>query len=179
MNKHEENTYGNRFDQTDNTNVILREKSPSNGSELSEGLLKLAIDHVLVTRKIENCSKQMEEFVQSTLIMDMLGSTLEELDKCLTDICQQADIRSVYIRGIPPDTDTVRHDFFFKYPMIKAMFENEKSLLTQWALDTANEYKRIGDRYIARGDKDLAHQYFTKGVTLYKRLAAYLEKKNA
>ena len=179
MHKQEENNDENCPDQTENVDVILLEISPSNESELSGGLSKLAIDHVFVMQKIGNWLTRLEEFEQSTLIVDMFGLSLTEQDEQLTDICEQTDIRSIYIRGIPPHIDDQRENFFSKYPMIRAMFENEKSLLAQWAMDTASEYKRIGDRYIDKDDKDLARQYFTKGVSLYKRLSTYLhEKKN-
>ena len=38
-------------------------------------------------------------------------------------------VHSVYIRGTPPQDDDDREKFFSKYPIIKAMFENEQSLI--------------------------------------------------
>lgn len=114
---------------------------------------------------------------QSTLIINMSGLTLTEQEQHLTDIFEQTNIRSIYVRGSPPEGNDARHQFFFKYPIIKSMCESEQSLLVQWALDTANQYKRIGDGYIKKGDKGSAEQYFTKGVLLYKRLSTYLYEK--
>ena len=114
---------------------------------------------------------------QSSLIVNMSGLSMTEQEQHLTDIFEQTNIRSIYIRGTPPESDSDRQHFFFKYPIIKAMFENEQSLLVQWALDTANEYKRIGDGYIKKGDKDSAQKYFMKGVVLYKRVSTYLYEK--
>ena len=178
MTEEGENSDDDLLNQIKTTNVILLEMLTSNGSDLSTGLQKLIEGRYYSIDRSSNWLSELKQSEQqSALIVDMFGSSLKEQDKQLTDICEQTEIRSIYIRGIPPDTDTDRQDFFFKYPMIKAMFANEKSLLAQWALDTANEYKRIGDRYIAQGDKDLAQQYFTKGVTLYKRLSTYLQEK--
>ncbi|CAF4863522.1 unnamed protein product, partial [Rotaria socialis] len=40
------------------------------------------------------------------------------------------------------------------------MFENEQRLMVQWAIDTANEYKTMGDVYLENGDKENGRKCF-------------------
>ncbi len=46
-------------------------------------------------------------------------------------------------------------------------------------MDTANEYKKIGDMYIAKGETDKAQVCFAQGIALYKRLSSFLHEKRS
>jgi hypothetical protein len=107
----------------------------------------------------------------------MFNKSWKDLDQLLNEISQLRHIHSVYIGGTPPEDDNDRQYFFSKYPIIKAISENEQSLIVQWAMDTANEYKKIGDMYIKKGEKEKAHFHFSQGVTLYKRLSEFLKER--
>ena len=107
----------------------------------------------------------------------MFDMSFEDQDHLLNQLSPLKHIRSVYIRGTPPENDGDRQDFFSKYPTIRAMFENEQSLAVQWTMDTANEYKKTVDMCIRRGEKDKAQQCFAQGVALYKHLSTFLHEK--
>jgi hypothetical protein len=90
----------------------------------------------------------LTQLKQTTLFIDMSNISLKDQDDLLDDLAKLQHIRSVYIRETPPECDEDRTYFFSKYP--KAMSENEQNLVVQWAMDTANEYKKIDDMYIKK-----------------------------
>ncbi|UJR07190.1 hypothetical protein I4U23_011478 [Adineta vaga] len=59
----------------------------------------------------------------------------------------------------------------FSFPKVSIFCEDEEELAVRWALDTANNCRRLGGEYAKQGDKDLARDYFQRGKELYKRLA--------
>ncbi len=120
---------------------------------------------------------QLKQTKQTTLFIDMSNISLKDQDDLLDDLAKLQHIHSVYIRGTPPECDEDRTYFFSKYPIIKAMSENEQNLVVQWAMDTANDYKKIGDMYIKKGDREKAQACFTQSVALYKRLSTFLNEK--
>ena len=46
-------------------------------------------------------------------------------------------------------------------------------------MDTANEYRNIGDTLVESGDKDKAKLCFLKGIGLYENLSGFLQEKKA
>jgi len=162
------------LDPTKNNNIILFQISPSNESQLFASLNKLNDGHLSVLNKTNAWLTQLK---QTKLVIDMSNISLKDQDDLLDNLAKLQHIRSVYIRATPPDCDEDRTYFFSKYPMIKVMSENEQNLVVQWAMDTANEYKKIGDMYIEKGNKDKAQAYFSQGVALYKRLSTFLNEK--
>ncbi len=165
------------LDPTKNDNLILLQISSPKESQLSESLHKLTGGRLSVLNETSALLTQLKQCQQSTIVIDMFNKSLEDQDKLLNEISQLKHIHSVYIRGTPPEDDDARQNFFSKYPFIRAMFENEQSLIAQWAMDTANEYKKIGDMYIRKGEKEKAQLRFSQGVALYKSLSEFLNGK--
>ncbi|CAF5010820.1 unnamed protein product, partial [Rotaria sp. Silwood1] len=52
----------------------------------------------------------------------------------------------------------------------------EEELAVRWALDTANEFRRLGGQCAEAGNIDLAREYFQRGKELYKRLAKLIDQ---
>ena len=120
---------------------------------------------------------QIKQQLPTTIVIDVLNRPWKDLDQLLDEISKAKHVHSVYIRGTPPQNEEDREKFFSKHPIIKAMFENEQSLIVQWAMNTANEYKKIGDMHIKEGDKEKARLRFSEGVALYKRLSSFLNER--
>ncbi|CAF0966848.1 unnamed protein product [Adineta steineri] len=113
---------------------------------------------------------------QITVFIDIIDMVSDERNHLLDTISESDDVHSIYIHGIPLVDDNDRSHFFQRYTKIKAMFENEHRLIVQWFIDTANEYKKIGDIYIDRGDKDRGRFCFEEGIKLYKQLSVFLNE---
>jgi hypothetical protein len=166
-------------DPTQHDNLILLQISTPNESQLPARFNQLNDGHLSVLNKSSAWLTQLKQTKPTTLIIDMFNMSLKEQDDLLNELSQLKHIHSLYIRGTPPEHDDDREYFFSKYPMIKAMFANEQSLVVQWAMDTANEYRKIGDMYIAKGEKDKAQVVFAQGIALYKRLSSFLHEKRS
>ncbi|CAF1202889.1 unnamed protein product [Rotaria sp. Silwood1] len=165
------------LDPTKNTNLLFLQLSDTVESQIPQ-ILNQFSDHCLQTfNHKEDFLKQIQCYEQAISFIDVSNISSDERN-CLLDTISQLDhVYYIYIRGIPSEDDVERSDFFRRYPKIKAMFENEQRLMVQWAIDTANEYKKTGDMYIEKGDKDNGRKCFEQGITLYKRLSVFLNEK--
>jgi hypothetical protein len=161
-----------RVEPTKNDNLILLQIS-----QLSESLQQLTNNHLSILNESNALLEQIKQHIPTTIVIDMLNKSWKDLDQLLDEISKTKHVHSVYIRGTPPKDDDDREKFFSKYPIIKAMFENEQSLIVHWAMDTANEYKKIGDMHIKEGEKEKARLRFSEGVAMYKRLSAFLNER--
>jgi ElaB/YqjD/DUF883 family membrane-anchored ribosome-binding protein len=163
-------------DPIENINLILLQLSTPIQSQLSHFLNKFNDVNLSLLNKTNDWLTQLKQTKQFTLFIDTSNISFKDQDDLLNDISKLEHVHSVYIQGIPPNLDVDRKSFFSKYPIIKAMAENEQPLIVQWVTDTANEYRKTGDIYIEKGDKDKAQACFIKGVALYNRLSSFLNE---
>jgi hypothetical protein len=166
------------LDPTKNINlVILQLLPPTNQSQLPTILNQLADRQLQVFNQKEDCLNQLNCSEQATVFID-ISDVLSEEENCLLDNISELDnVYYIYIRGILPDDAEERDRFFRRYSKIKATFDNDQQLMVQWAIDTANEYKKTGDDYVKRGDKDRGRSCFEQGIALYKHLSEFLNRK--
>jgi hypothetical protein len=125
----------------------------------------------------EDCQTKLLSSEQATIFIDLFDTSLNEQNCLLDNISQLNNVYFIYIRGTPSEDDNERADFFRRYSKIKGIFDNEQRLIVQWAIDTANEYKKTGDMYVTNSEKDKGRQCFEQGILLYKRLSVFLNEK--
>ena len=116
----------------------------------------------------EDCLYELECYEQTTIFIDISGVISQEESRLLDNISNLENVYCIYIRGMPPENAEERDQFFRRYSRIKGIFDNEQRLMVQWVTDTANEYKKTGDSYVERGDKDKGRICFEQGIALYK-----------
>jgi hypothetical protein len=165
------------LDPTKNNYLVLLQLSPFLQSELLTILNQLTDHAVQIFNQKDNCFNELQCSEQTTIFIDLFDTSLNEQIRFLDNISQLDNVYFIYIRGIPSEDDTERADFFKRYSKIKAVFDNEQRLMVQWAIDTANEYKKTGDIYVKNGEKDKGRKCFEQGITLYKCLSVFLNKK--
>jgi hypothetical protein len=166
-----------RFDPIKKYQLILLQLSPTLQSELLTILNQLTDHSLEIFNKKDDCLNELQCSEQTTIFIDLFDTSLNEQMCFLDDISQLDNVYFIYIRSIPSNDDDERAYFFRRYSKIKAVFENEQRLMVQWAIDTANECKKIGDIYVKNGEKDKGRKCFEEGITLYKRLSVFLNKK--
>ena len=158
-------------------NLTLFQKSIPTDSQLLVDLNELYTGHLSLLDETRDWLTELQQTKPNTLIIDMVNIPFKAQDDLLNDLSKLKHIHSLYIRGSLPKNEDDRTYLFTKYPFIKALLENEQSLIAQWAMDTVNEYKQLGDLYVKQGNKDKAQECFDEGVALNKRLSAFLDKK--
>jgi hypothetical protein len=57
-----------------------------------------------------------------------------------------------------------------------ANLQKRANSAVRWALDTANEFRRLGGQCAAAGNVDSANEYFQRGKDLYKRLGKLIDQ---
>ena len=150
--------------------------APIPSSRLYKGICQLSGSFSTTPSSLEAYAN---EPTPSTFIIDTEGMPSKQLETLLDYIAGHKHLRLVYIRGEQPKSADERRTFFSRYRMIRGMDVNEERLIVQWAMDTANEYRKIGDALVKSGDKDKAQPCFVKGVALYENLSGFLKEKKA
>jgi hypothetical protein len=171
------NILTNRIDRTENNHLVLLQLSSNNQSQLLPILNQLTDHSLKIFDKEEECLNGLQCDGSATIFIDLFDRSLNGQHCFLDTISELGNVRDIYIRGNPSEDDNERADFFRRYSKIKAIFENEERLMVQWAIDAANEFKKIGDMYVKNGDKERGRQCFEQGITLYKRLSIFLNEK--
>ncbi|CAF2601483.1 unnamed protein product [Rotaria sp. Silwood2] len=165
------------LDPTKNSHLLFLQLSSIIESQIPQILNQLTDHRLQIFDQKEAFLNQLQHCEQIISFID-ISNILSDEQNCLLDkILELDNVYYIYIRGIPSEDDDERSNFFRRYPKIKGMFENEQRLMVQWAIDTANEYKKTGDMYIEKGDKDNGRKCFEQGITLYKRLSVFLNEK--
>ncbi|CAF0856520.1 unnamed protein product [Rotaria sordida] len=165
------------LDPTKNNHLLFLQLSSTIQSQIPQILNQLTDHHLQIFNQKEDFLNQLQCCEQTISFIDISNISLDEQNYLLDTISELNNVYYIYLRGIPSEDDDECSNFFRRYPKIKAMFENEQRLMVQWAIDTANEYKKTGDMYIEKGDKDNGRKCFEQGITLYKRLSAFLNEK--
>jgi hypothetical protein len=161
----------------ENNHLVVFQSSSDNQSPLLTILNQLTDHKMEIFNTEEECLNSLQCGEQATIFIDFFNRPLNEQDCFLDKISEMHNVYYMYIRGNPSEDDNERAEFFRRYSKIKAIFESEERLMVQWALDTANELRSTGDRYVEIGDKNKGRQYFEQGIVLYKRLSTYLNEK--
>jgi hypothetical protein len=165
------------LDPIQNNDLILLQLFSTLRSKLITILNELTDHKLQIFNQKDDCLNELQCSEQTTIFIDLFDTPLNEQMSLLDNISQLDHVYFIYIRGIPSDDENERADFFRRYSKIKAIFENEQRLMVQWAIDTANEYKKTGDIYVQNGEKDKGRKCFEHGITLYKHLSVFLNKK--
>jgi hypothetical protein len=169
------------LDPTKTTHLVLLQPlfttTTTTQSQLSEILRELAGRDLQIFNRKEDCLSELECYEQATIFIDISGVISQEESHLLDNISNLENVYCIYIRGMPPENTEECNQFFRRYSRIKGIFDNEQRLVVQWITDTANEYKKTGDSYVERGDKDKGRICFEQGIALYKRLSEFLNKK--
>ncbi|CAF2240458.1 unnamed protein product [Rotaria magnacalcarata] len=148
------------IDPTKTHDLLYLKLTPEIHSELPQILNRLTDHHLHIFHQKDDFLNQLKCCEQAVIFIDVSDVSLNEQNYLLDSISEVDDVYYLYIRGCPSDDDDERCYFFRRYPKIKAMFENEQRLMVQWAVDTANEYKTMGDAYIEKGDKENGRKCF-------------------
>lgn len=164
------------LDPTKTHHVLLLQSCSTIQSNLVQILKDFTDDQLRVLSEEEDLFDQIKSAEQTTLFIDNYLITSDEGNCLLDNISQLDNVQFMYIRGIPPKDDDERDIFFNRHTKVKAVFESEQRLTTQWILDTVNEYRKTGDFYCDAGDKEKGRECFEKGIALYKSLSTVLDK---
>ena len=161
------------FDSSEQMRLIFLQMAPIPSSTLYKNIGLLSGSSSTTRCNIEAYA---DEPTPSTLIIDTEGMPSKQLETLLDYIAGHKHLRLVYVRGEQPKGVEERRTFFTRYRMIRGMDNNEEQLIVQWAMDTANEYRQMGDALVELGDKDKARPCFVKSVTLHKQLSEFQTK---
>ncbi|CAF5009379.1 unnamed protein product [Rotaria socialis] len=165
------------LDPTKKHDLLFLKLTSEIHSELPQILSQLTDHHLHIFHQRDDFLNQLKFCEQAIIFIDVSDIPLDERNYLLDSISEVDDVYYLYIRGCPSDDDDERCYFFRRYPKIKAMFENEQRLMVQWAIDTANEYKTMGDVYLENGDKENGRKCFEQGIALYKSLSVFFNEK--
>jgi len=111
-----------------------------------------------------------------SIIFEILNDSIDERDRLLKDFSSIDYIESVYLLGKPPETRELQHAFFTSFCKVSMFCDDEEQLAVRWALDTANEFRRLGGQCADAGNIDLAREHFQRGEKLYDGLAKLIDK---
>lgn len=165
------------LDPTQSNHFVLLQLSNTTQSKILEIYNQLTTHSIEIINQADDYLDKLRCTAQTTIFIDFFQTSLNE-QRCLFDsIFQLANIYSVYIRGVLPENGNERNGFVREYPKIKAVFDHEERLMVQWVIDTVNEYKRTGDMYVKIDEKVKGGKCFQEGITLYKNLSEFLNKK--
>src|SRR5262249_7434711 len=142
------------LDPTKNNDLILLQLSSNLQSQLLPILNQLTDHGLEIFNQNEDCLDKLTTSEQVTIFIDLFDASLNEQNCLLENISELNNVYFIYIRGSTSENDNERAEFFRRYSKIKAIFENEQRLMVQWAIDTANEYKKTGDNYVKNDEKD-------------------------
>ncbi|CAF0826270.1 unnamed protein product [Adineta steineri] len=164
------------LDPNEKNDLLVLQLPSTIQSQIPDILNKQTNHSVQIFNDKTNFLHTLKHSKQTTVFIDIIEMVSDERNHLLDNISEFDNVYSIYIRGIPLVDDNDRSHFFQRYTKIKAMFENEHRLIVQWFIDTANEYKKIGDIYTDRGDKDRGRFCFEEGIKLYKKLSVFLNE---
>ena len=161
------------IDSLEHKHLILLQMASMPSSRLYKGICQLSGTSSTTSTSFEAYAG---EPTPTTFIIDTEGMLPKQLETLLDYITGHKHLRLVYIRGEQPNGVDERQIFFTRYQVIQGMNDNEDWIVMQWAMDTANEYRQMGDALVKSGDKEKARLCFAKGVALYENLSGFLEK---
>jgi len=164
-------------EKVSNTLALVQLSTSEIDSQLCATLKKLHTGELTLMDDSSDWLTQLVRNEPDTLVIDMHKKSIEEQDNLLNQLSTNLKhTRSIYIQGNLPENDNDCVTLFTKYPFIKAIFDNEQRLIIQWAMDTVNEHRKFGDKFIQNGNKDKARASFVEGIELYKRLSNFLNE---
>jgi len=111
-----------------------------------------------------------------SIIFEISTDSIDERDRLLEGISSANHIESIYLLGKPPNTSEQRYTFFTRFCKVSIFCEDEEQLAVRWALDTANELRRLGGQCATTGNVELAREYFQRGKELYKHLTKLIDQ---
>ncbi|CAF4915380.1 unnamed protein product [Rotaria magnacalcarata] len=150
---------------------------PSHQSRLHSILFDLTDGHLMPPSLSHECLTKLESNKQvKSIVLETLSDSVDERDRVLKDFSSVDHIESIYLLGKPPEMSEQRYSFFTSFRKVSIFCENEEELAVRWALDTANEFRRLGGQCAEAGNIDSAREYFQRGKELYKRLAKIIDQ---
>lgn len=164
------------LEKPSDTLVLVQLSTPRIDSQLCANLKKLHTGELILMDGTSDWLTQILRNEPETLVIDMNSKLIQEQDELLNQLSNLKQTRSIYIQGNLPENDNDCVPLFTKYPFIKAIFDNEQRLIVQWAMDTVNEHRKLGDTLIQNGNDDKARASFVEGIELYKRLSSFLNE---
>jgi hypothetical protein len=111
-----------------------------------------------------------------SIVFEIVTDSIDEQDRLLEEFSSVDHIESIYLLGKPPETSEQRCTFFTRFCKVSLFCDDEEQLAVRWALDTANEFRRLGGQCAAAGNVDSANEYFQRGKDLYKRLGKLIDQ---
>jgi hypothetical protein len=111
-----------------------------------------------------------------SIVFEILTDSIDERDGLLEDFSSVDHIESIYLLGRTPETSEERYKFLTRFCKVSIFCEDEEQLAVRWALDTANELRRLGGRCAKAGNVDSAQKYFQRGKELYNRLTKLIDQ---
>ena len=112
----------------------------------------------------------------NTIVFTISTDPIAERDRLLKEISSLDQIKSIYLLGKPPHTSEERYQFFSSFRKVAIFCDDEEELAVRWALDTANDFRKLGGHWAQSGNIDLAREYFQRGRQLYDRLDKLIDQ---
>ncbi|CAF1442129.1 unnamed protein product [Adineta steineri] len=135
----------------------------------ADHLMPPCLPHEWLTNIIAN------EQVKS-IVFEISTNSVDERDRLLKDFSSINQVESIYVLGKQPETREERDKFLSSFCKVAIFCQDEEELAVRWALDTANQFRRLGGQCADAGNTDLARQYFQRGKDLYKGLAKIIDE---
>ncbi|CAF1432585.1 unnamed protein product [Adineta steineri] len=111
-----------------------------------------------------------------SIVFEIPTNFVNERDRLLKDFSSIDQVESIYLLGKQLETKEERSDFSRSFCKVAIFCQDAEELAVRWALDTANQFRRLGGQCADAGNIDLARQYFQRGKDLYKGLAKIIDK---
>ncbi|CAF1469538.1 unnamed protein product [Adineta steineri] len=111
-----------------------------------------------------------------SIVFEISTNSVDERDRLLKDFSSIDQVESIYVLGEQSETREERYKFLSSFCKVAIFCKDEEELAVRWALDTANQFRRLGGQYADAGKTDLARQYFQRGKDLYKGLAKIIDQ---
>lgn len=113
----------------------------------------------------------------NTIVFAMSTDSIDEQrDRLLKEFSSVDQIKSIYLLGKSPHTSEERYQLFSSFRKVSILCDNEEELAVRWALDTANDFRKLGGHWAQSGNTDLAREYFQRGRQLYDRLDKLIDQ---
>lgn len=112
----------------------------------------------------------------NTIVFEILTESVDERDRLLKEFSSLDQIKSIYLLGKPPQTSEERNKFFTSFRKVAIFCDDEEELAVRWALDTANDFRKLGGHWSRSGNTDLGREYFKRGRQLYDHLDKLIDQ---
>ena len=110
------------------------------------------------------------------LVVQISTLSVDKRDELLKRFSSIDHIDSIYLLGKSIENKEERLKFFREYPKVCIFCENEEKLVLRWSLDTIEEYRTLGDQYIEQKNKDLARDFYQRGIVLFDEMKKRFQK---